>query len=132
MAGFDYKSMQDTADQLITEFGVVGKIRRYSGSFDPVAGARTASSYDETEAQMVSLPSNNFLVSFDETIDEQIKRIGRVFIVSSKGLDFEPVVGDLIKFGGTVLEAVGTKPLNPAGTALINYVGCIESGEAWD
>ena len=131
MATFDYNAMQDTADQLLTEFGVVGRIRRYTGSFDPVAGQRTASAYVETDAKMVSLPSNNFLVSFDETIDAQIKRIGRVFILSSKGLGFEPVVGDLVKFGDEVLEAIGPKPLNPAGTPLLNYVGCITSGETW-
>ena len=131
MAAFDYIEAQNTALELIKDFGKLGQIRRSTSTFDPVAGENTTTSYDETEGYMVSLPSNNFLVSFDETIDEQIKRKGRVLIVASKGLDFEPVVGDLVRFDGMVMEALGTKPLNPAGTNLINYVGCVESGEAW-
>lgn len=131
MATFNYQGMQDVAHRMLTKFGKDGQIRRSTKTFDQITRRNTNETYDETTAKMVSLPSNNFLVSFDETIDDQLARIGRVFIVSSKGIDFEPVAGDLIKFDGMVMEALGSKPLNPAGTALINYVGCIESGEAW-
>jgi hypothetical protein len=131
MTTFDYRKLQASAYEMLKKFGTDGQIRRSTAAFDPVTGKKTTNTYDETSAKMVSLPSNNFLVSFDETIDEQIKRIGRVFIVASKGIGFEPVVGDLIRFDGMVMEAIGTKPLNPAGVALINYVGCIESGEKW-
>lgn len=131
MATFNYQALQDSAFTMLNQFGMNGQIRRSTSTFNPRTGKNDTVSYDETEGKMVSLPSNNFLVSFDETIDEQIARIGRVFIVSSKGLAFEPKVGDLIKYDGMVMEAIGTKPLNPAGTAIINYVGCIESGEPW-
>ena len=131
MSGFNYKALQDSAYNMLNQFGMTGQIRRSTSVFNPVTGRNDSESYDETEGKMVSLPSNNFLVSFDEKIDEQIARVGRVYIVSSKGLAFEPKVGDLIRYDGMIMEALGTKPLNPAGTALINYVGCIESGETW-
>lgn len=131
MGTFNYDRTADTAKRLITKFGAVGQIRRSTSTFDPVAGEVVVDSYDETSGNMVTLPSNNFLVSFDETTDQQIAKMGRVFIIASKGLAFEPEVHDLIKFDGRVWEAIGSKPLNPSGTDILNIVGCIESGESW-
>lgn len=131
MSTFNYSRTADTAKRLITKYGMVGQIRRSTSTFDPVAGNVVMDSFTETNASMVTLPSNNFLVSFDEKTDQQIANMGRVFIVASKGLPFEPEVHDLIKFDGRVWEAIGSKPLNPSGTDILNIIGCIESGERW-
>lgn len=138
MGAFNYKKTQDTALALLKKFGFTGEVLNFSDTVDIVEGT-TGNVYQSTVAQMVSLPSVDSLMKFDEGFKEAlVQGRAKVFIIAAKGLTFTPKSGDLIEQDGVWWEIGsgggkgGLMPLNPAGTPVTFIAGCMVSGRQVD
>lgn len=131
---FDYTKAAATALRLIQNFGFVGEIRAYNGTFDGVAGT-VSNDYSKTAATMVSAPSGSGLKDFDDQFRDNLA-VGkaRVFLVAASGLTFNPEPGNCILHEGQLWEIGsgpgqgGVMPLNPAGTSVLFICGCMAGG----
>jgi len=133
---FDYSAAQQTALDLITEFGqVVPMVRRAGGAFDPATGAISTETETTQNVTLVSLPaSGQSVTAFDDRLREDlIKGRLRFFIVSAiladgSAITFEPKAGDLVSFESKEWEIAGATPLNPAGVAVVFNIAAREGG----
>ncbi len=131
---FDYTKAAATALRLIANFGLVGEIRAYNGTFDGVAGT-VSDEYTSTAATLVTVPSVDSLIRFDDQFRESlVLGKARVFLVAANGLDFDPAPGNCILHEGQLWEIGsgpgqgGVMPLNPAGTPVMFICGCMAGG----
>ena len=111
--GFDYTSMQATAERLLANYGERIEFRLNTEvAYDPVSGIEEIE-YTKSYQTGVSLPSvESGLKFFDEAFLAGLV-LGRtkVFIVSGLGEGFEPKVGDQI-FYEEKLWDIGTEDIN--------------------
>lgn len=133
---FNYTKAAATAARLIANFGTTGEIRRFlDAGFDPITGTDAAVTYNSTPATLVTVPSVDSLIRFDDQFVAALA-VGkaRVFLIAANGLTFNPEPGDSIVFEGTLWEIGtgdgkgGVMPLNPAGTNVMFICGCMEGG----
>lgn len=135
--GFDYTSMQATAERLLANYGERIEFRLNTEvAYDPVSGIEEIE-YTKSYQTGVSLPSvESGLKFFDEAFLAGLV-LGRtkVFIVSGLGEGFEPKVGDQIFYEeklwdiGTEDINTGVMPLSPIeGSNIIFTIGCRLSG----
>jgi len=131
---FNYTQAAATAKRLIANFGAVGEIRAYNGVIDGVTGLVT-DDYSKTVATLVTVPSVDSLIRFDDTFKESLATgKARVFLVAASGLAFAPEPGNCILHEGKLWEIGsgpgqgGVMPLNPAGTAVMFICGCMLGG----
>ena len=135
---FDYAAAQQTALDLITEFGqVVPMVRLSGGVLNPATGAISTETETSQNVSVVSLPANTSQISaFDDGMREDlIKGRVRFFIMAAiiadgTAVTFEPKAGDLLTFESKKWEIAGATPLNPAGTAVVFNIAAREGGRA--
>lgn len=131
---FNYAQAQATALRLIRNFGFVGEIRAYNGTFDGVEGT-ISDDYSKTAATMVTVPSVDSLIRFDDQFRENlVTGKARVFLVAASGLSFNPEPGHCVLHENQLWEIGsgpgqgGVMPLNPAGTPVLFICGCMAGG----
>ena len=110
MAAFDYIDAQNTAVELIAEFGQTGALRRTTSDNDPFNPAQTTTDYPCTFAILDYAKS---LV--DGTL---IKETDQMVYMSTSGLSVSPETTDRLVVTGAPLTIVNVKPLSPAGTVV--------------
>ena len=111
-ARFDYADAQNTAIELIEEFGQTGAIRRSVSNGDVFNPILTDTDYPCT---LVVLDYNKRDV--DGTL---IRQTDQMAYVSTAGLAVTPEVTDRLVVGSDVLTIVNVKPLAPAGTVVFH------------
>ncbi len=131
---FNYTQAAATAKRLIANFGFTGEIRAYNGAFDPIKGTKS-DDYSKTAATLVTVPSVDSLIGFDDTFREAlVTGKARVFLVAANGLTFDPEPGHCILYENKLWEIGsgpgqgGVMPLNPAGTPVMFICGCLAGG----
>lgn len=113
--GFDYDSVADTADDLLTEFGqscVLGSVS--DGAYDPATGEAGATSTPHQVAAAVLAYPQRF-------IDGTLIRTGdKRALLSAIGLTVDPKPGDtLTDAAGKQFQVIDAKPTSPAGTVVL-------------
>lgn len=134
---FDYAAAQQTALELLTEFGqTVPLVRKSAGTFDPATGGLTGQTDTTQNVVLASLPASGGTVqAFDDRLRQDlIKGRLRFFIMSAiladgSAVTFEPKAGDLLTFEGKKWELAGATPLNPAGTPVVFNIAAAEGGQ---
>ena len=133
---FNYTKAAATAARLVANFGSTGEIRRFLDTgFDPIAGTDAVVTYNTTPAVLVTVPSVDSLIRFDDQFVSALA-VGkaRVFLIAANGLTFNPEPGDSIVFDGKLWEIGtgdgkgGVMPLNPAGTNVLFVCGTVQGG----
>ena len=135
---FDYLASQQTALELITEFGQSAPMFRLTeGVFDPATGAVSTQTETTQNVILVSLPaSGQSVTAFDDRLREDlIKGRLRFFTMSAiladgTAITFEPKAGDLLTFESKTWEVAGATPFNPAGTPVLFNIAAKEGGRA--
>lgn len=115
MATFDYGEMQAVAEEVITEFGQEGTVKRITPT-DPVLGG------DGTET---SYPATLVPMTYDARyIDGTTIKSGDMQIyISAVGLPIVPTVGDTVSANGTEYHVVNSDPNVYDGvTAVVHIV----------
>jgi len=114
MATFDYAEMQAVAEELITEFGQQGTIKRITPP-DPVLGG------DAVEmpytATLVPMTYDQRYVNGTTILEGDVQ-----IYVSSNGLAIRPSVGDIITCGGVDYHVVDNDPNNYDGMIDVVHV----------
>jgi hypothetical protein len=108
---FDYADAQNTAVELIDEFGQAGALRRTTSSGDVFNPTQTTTDYPCTFAV---LDYAKGLV--DGTL---IQQSDQMVYLSTAGLSVTPETTDQLVVAGAALTIVNVKPLAPAGTVLM-------------
>ncbi len=112
----DYTAEALTAKSLISDFGVYGyiKIKRLSGTFDPVAGTHdgVTSTHDLTAVNLTVTKS---------LVGGIIEATDNMVIMSN---DVVPEMSDILVIGDDEFKPVQIIPINPAGTAVVYKVVC--------
>ncbi len=114
MATFDYTEMQAVAEELISEFGQQGTIKRITPP-DPVLGG------DGTET---SYPATLVPMTYDQRyVDGSLIRTGdRQIYISSVGLPIVPEPGDIVTAGGVDFNIISTDPNNFDGQVNVVFI----------
>lgn len=114
MATFDYVEMQETAAELIEEFGQVGAIKRTTPPDPILGGDGTTTSYPATLVPMTydaRYVNGTTIISSDRQI-----------YVSAVGLAIVPAVGDVVTAGGVDYRIVATDPNNYDGATNVVFI----------
>lgn len=114
MATFDYAEMQAVAEELITEFGQHGTIKRL-GDVDPVEGGDPAPGV---------YPATLVPMTYDQRyVDGSLIRTGdRQIYISSVGLPIVPEPGDIVTAGGVDFNIISTDPNNFDGQVNVVFI----------
>jgi len=117
-----YAESATAALALLEKFGKTLTLSRDGGgTFDPVAGRYTAEDADSTEPvtgvilPLTKIDDNQYL---EQLIQGKLRRV----IIAAKGMALKPQAGDKVTDGSTIMEVIGSTPLNPAGTPLIHKI----------
>lgn len=114
MATFDYVEMQETAAELIEEFGQVGAIKRTTAP-DPINGGDgTTTTYAAT---LVPMTYDARYVN-----GTTIQATDRQIYVSSVGLAIVPAVGDVVTAGGVDYRVVNADTNNFDGVTSVVFI----------
>ena len=112
---FDYAAMEETAQELIAEFGFPAVIRRITSTGDKWDPEQTPQDYDCT-AVVVGFTAA-------EKATGLIKETDRKALVSTEGLAVTPTLADKFVRNGAVLEIVSVKPvLEDPGDANLMWI----------
>lgn len=121
MADF-YTRMADTALTLMTSKGKPLSVERTTGgTFNPVTQSFTVPETTTTSTTkgvvvpLTRVEDNRYL---QDLVEGKMRRV----IVAAQGMSFEPRAGDRVVDGSTVIEVLGSTPVNPAGTAIIHRI----------
>ncbi|MDP9809360.1 hypothetical protein J2W42_002208 [Rhizobium tibeticum] len=114
MATFDYAEMQAVAEELITEFGQMGAIKRITPP-DPVLGG------DPVET---SYPANLVPMTYDQRYIDgtTILTTDRQIYISSVGLTVVPQVGDIAVAGRVEYHVINADPNNYDGHVNVVFI----------
>jgi hypothetical protein len=114
MATFDYAEMQAVANELITEFGQSGTVKRETPP-DPVYGGEpTVTSYPATLVPMA------YEARF---IDGTVIKTGDMQIyISSVGLPIVPGPGDVVSANGADYGVINADPNNYDGITPVVFI----------
>lgn len=115
----DYSALQATASRLIAAKGQPMTLhRRASQAYDPATGSVSVSESQHTINGVV-VPISR---ADDNAFDPQTVVQGRARIIIADATDIEPQDGDTVTFDGFTWNVIGSTPVNPAGTAIINRI----------
>jgi hypothetical protein len=114
MATFDYAEMQAAAEELITEFGQQGTIKRL-GAVDPVEGG---------DPVPVEYPATLVPMTYDQRYvnGTTILTSDRQIYISSVGLAIVPTVGDVAVAGGVEYHIIAADPNNYDGVTNVVFI----------
>lgn len=115
-----YADMAAVADDLITEFGQLGNIRR--------TGAATGPAYDPTPGADVDHPALFAVLDYmaSEIDGTRVLATDKKALLAVGSLTITPALNDkLVEADGTVYKIIPPlKPLSPAGTVVLYEVQC--------
>lgn len=132
-----YDGLQNTADQLIKQFGnpqTATLTRQQVATHDKVLNSVTPGTALTTPMSIVVLPANTGSSAFDNATQASLESIGqarvRFIIASALGVTFEPKAKDTLEFAGSEglekWEVIGCTPVRPADVTLLYKIGVMK------
>lgn len=111
MTAFNYPATAATATRLLTKFGAAATLKRQSGTaYDPDTGTTVPTYTDLATTAAVFAYKQSYI---DGTLIRQGDQ--QAFLAPAQA----PAQGDRFVWQGSTFEVIATKPVSPAGVAVL-------------
>jgi hypothetical protein len=114
-----YTNLRDKALALLTKYGQTAYLRSVVSVYDPDTGGATLTNTD-TQVVVVVLPLPREYNDFSQELVEMSKNLIVMSANELAAASIEPSSNDKVMVGSIAYDIVGTKPIAPAGVAVVH------------